>query len=350
MSVSIPLRDPAWDGISALPAASFSHSVVADVSRWVSTQAAPRFLTGSCRVVGALRAAGSDQRAGHFLLECQDGTFVLHVKRTAGASDVASAAALSERLIADGLSVACYLRTAVGEPEILIDGLAVTATDYVPARHRSESIEDASALGAALGRLHAALCHDPEATTVEARNAAARRRLMEMAVRLRSGAYAAIPPEYQGMVRAAAGRLDASYEFAGASQRLHGDVTPGNVLYLADGTARICDFENSAFSFWPVALDLASAVLRFCLEPLDPTLSRPSADAAERREALTSAYAQTGRTLPHCEVLDRSIRNLVDQNIVIRSIYDVEMGMHSEGEWRKIARLDQLAHSVAGSA
>src|SRR5262245_16382704 len=281
MSGSIPLRDPAWDGISAPPAANFSHSVTPEASNWVRLQAVPRFLPGPCRVVGALRAAGSDQRVGHFLLECRDGAFVLHVKRTAGTHDVASAAALADRLSATGLSVGCYVRTAHGKPEILIDDLAVTVTDYVPARHRSESVEDASALGRALGQLHVALCNDPEAVVVEARNSSARKRLTEMAARLRAGAHVAIPHEYRAIARAAADRIDPDYQFGGASQRLHGDITPGNVLYLANGSARICDFENSAFSFWPVALDLASAVLRFCLEPLDPTLNRPSTNATE---------------------------------------------------------------------
>jgi len=349
MSGSIPLRDPAWDGL-APSLATFSHPVSPNVSTWVSTRAVAGFLSAPSRVLGQLHPENSDQCVGHFLIECWDGAFVLHVKRTSSAGDVASAAALADRLIAGGLCVPRYFRTASGAAEILVDGMAVTATDYVPGRHRSERTEDATALGAALGQMHVALRHDPDADAVEARNTLVRSRLIEVAGRLTASTSTAIPAEHQAMVRAAAARLDASYEFAGSSQRLHGDITPGNVLFLLDGNARICDFENSAFSYWPTAFDLASAVLRFCLEPVDPMPNNPSANAMERREALLSAYARASGLLPDRNVLNRTIRNLVDQNIVIRSMYNIEMGVHSKGEWRKISRLDRLAQSVEEGA
>jgi Ser/Thr protein kinase RdoA (MazF antagonist) len=341
---SIPLRDPAWDGIAPVDA-TFSCPVSPNTSAWMSAQAAASFLPPPVHVLGQLRERGGDQRVGHFLIGCQTGWFVVHVKNSRSAGDVASAAALSDRLLAAGLPVARYSRTASKEPEIVIDGLAVTVTDYVPARHRSECVEDAIAVGAALARLHVALRHDPEAGMIEVRNVEVRKRLTQVAGLLAS-AHNAIPAPYQAMVRAAAARLDATYAFAGPSQRLHGDITPGNVLYLADGSARICDFENSAFSYWPVAFDVASAVLRFCMEPIDPMLTSPNANAIELREALISAYAKESGQLPDASILDRAIRNLVDHNIVVRSMYDMEMDMHSKGEWRKIARLDRLAQDV----
>ncbi len=343
MSGSIPLRDPAWDGAAAPHRAGFAHAVAPGVADWITARAWPDFGAGPAYVLGALREADTNQRTGHYLVEADGRQYVLHVKRTTNAGDAALAASLSDRLAAQGLPVARYRRTRGGDAEIAVDGLMITATDFVAARHRSGTVDDATALGSLLGRLHAVLRDDVDSHAVRSRNAPVRLQLRETVQRLRSGEYASLPDEYRDMARAAAERFDPDYGFAGYAQRLHGDVTPGNVLFLEDGSARLCDLENSAFFFWPATLDLASAVLRFCIEPADMTADAPAADTAERRHALTQAYAHTGGQAAEEDILDRGIRNLVDHNIVVRCMYELDTQVRSPGEWRKIARLDRLA-------
>lgn len=344
MSGSIPLRDPAWDGVAAPQTAAFDQQVSLDAAHWLGAVWSA-FRDGQAEVLGALRAPQDDPRVGHFLIQSGRRQFVLHVKRVSNASDLALAATVSQRLAASGVPVSRYVQTVDGRAEVACDDLAVTATEYVAARHRSEMVEDASSLGTALALMHGALRDDPDADKVQERNRAVRERLKDVAKRLGSGEDTKLPAEYRAMARKAASRIRPDYEFAGQAQRLHGDLSPGNVLFLPDGSARFCDFENSAFSFWSVAFDLASALLRFCAEPLDDSQG-PGPNSATRRQHLIAAYTKAGGAAPSEKILDRAMRNLVDQQIMVRSLYELDTPIRSAGEWFKIARLDRLAGSA----
>jgi serine/threonine protein kinase len=141
------------------------------------------------------------------------------------------------------------------------------------------------------------------------------------------------------IVRRAAAGYDAWFSFAGSPQCVHGDITPGNVLFDESGKAVLCDFEDAAFSFRPRIFDLASAVLRFCLVP-PPGVG--GATASIRCTVLLEAYAHAGWAMSEPADLIRGIRNLIDHNVMIMCALTISGVESTSGEWNKFARMYEV--------
>ena len=137
---------------------------------------------------------------------------------------------------------------------------------------------------------------------------------------------------------------DSESAFAGEPQCLHGDVTPGNVLFRSSGRAHFCDFEDAAFCYRPIVFDVASAVLRFCIEP-------PKADGLStsmtRRGCFNEAYEKAGGTLPSDDTVNRAMVNLVDHNIMVLCTLADEESQYAASEWDKFSRLRGISEGIA---
>lgn len=282
MSSPIPSRKPAWNGTGPA-AADFAH---APNGAALAAELLSRF-TVAGRLVGRL-AAGSGP-LGHFLAETAEGAAVLHVKHLAGGRDLSVAAEVADHLAVGGVAVTRYRRGMDGAIEQLAHGLSATLTSFVPARHARASSTDAAAVGRTLAATHAALRDFPHVDVVRQRGGAVVAHLAELRQRVRrDGVPSVVPATAVSLVAAAAELGDPAFSAFGAPQCLHGDLSPGNVLFaLADGAAWLTDFEDAAFAWRPVAFDLGMAVLRFAVEG---DMGEDGSTPIKRVAALIGAY------------------------------------------------------------
>ena len=115
---------------------------------------------------------------------------------------------------------------------------------------------------------------------------------------------------------------------------MHGDVSPGNVLF-ADGDAVLCDFEDAAFGFRPPLFDLAMAVLRFGLDGSE-------AEATARVRALLDSYGAAGGATPERDLLRRAMTQSAHHAWMVLTALALDGGAPDAGEWAKPARWLEL--------
>lgn len=329
MSSSIPNRKPAWAGAEPPARAAFAEAVPESVRAWLAARVLPLFFDGEIDVAGALAPVGASRR-GHYRVAGYGGDYVLHIK-DAASGDLDQAARIAEFLRERGVTVADYQRARSGRVEETVDGSRITATRYFEARHGNGDVTDAAALGAALGRCHGALAEYPDATAVRERTESVIARLTEIRDMARQAVPAAVPATWRDAARAAACGYDPRFAFAGPAQCVHGDVSPGNVLF-SDGGAVLCDFEDAAFGFRPPLFDLAMAALRFGLDG-------PEAEATARVNALLDSY---GGAAPDRDLLRRSMTWSAHHAWMVLTALALDGGAPDAGEWAKPARWLEL--------
>jgi len=252
---------------------------------------------------------------------------------------------LSDHLFHSGLDISRFRRALDGRAEVVFDGWAVTATSYAEARHWKGGISDAKALGIALGNIHRCLADYPPTEALLERNRGIRKRLAQTAKNIQEGEPLDICEEFIEPLKISAMKLDPEFTFASVSQRVHGDISIGNVLFKPNGMCWICDFENSGFAWWPREFDVGSAILRFCYDNVGR--ERPEGHVAEEwsRELAKSYEAARGQSLDWGAVIS-SIKNLTYYNLVGRYQNEKSGVPKSLGEWEKFHRLFILAESI----
>ncbi len=325
MSSSIPNRKPAWAGVEPPARAAFAEAVPEPVRAWLAARVLPLFFDGKIDVAGALAPVGASRR-GHYRVA---GDYVLHVK-DAASGDLEQAARIAEFLRGRGVTVADYRRAHSGRVEETVDGLMITATRYFEARHGNGDVADAAALGAAVGRCHTALANYPDEAAVSERTESVVARLTE----IRDMPCQAIPAKWRDAARAAARDYDPRFAFAGPAQCVHGDVSPGNVLFT-EGGAVLCDFEDAAFGFRPPLFDLAMAALRFGLDG-------SKAEATARVRALLDSYGAAGGAVPGRDLLRRGMTQSAHHAWMVLTALAMDGGAPDGGEWAKPARWLEL--------
>ncbi len=334
----IPARKPAWDGVWAPDIPGFQFAPPGDVQTWLTERVLTRFSETTRIIVGALTS--TPERTGHYLVQLNGGEYVCHVKEVAGGGDLSVAASIAEHLTSCGMTVTRYLQDHAGDWETSVSGLAITLTTYCTGRHCNGSRADAAALGKALGDMHASLRIFPQAMSVKQRSASNVGQLMAARDAALATVLPSVPDEHLTLVQSAAKRYDPLFKFGGASQCLHGDITPGNIIFDADGKVVFCDFEDAAFTFHDRLFDIASAVLRFCL------VSPGSADECfieDRRQAFFKAYCDTGEDVPAADLVNQAMSNLVDHNVMVMWALSREGYLSSESEWSKFKHLREFA-------
>lgn len=342
MSRLIPQREPAWLGVLRPGVPEFTHPVHEGVTRWLLQYVTPEYSEGgTVQVLGRLLPA-AELRPGHFLVSVEGESFVFHVKSASGGGDLEISGDIADYLSRCGLPVATYRRSRFGRVECQVDGLAITVTRYRPGRHVVKTTDEARALGGVLARMHRALGEYPLAYVVYRRTQQVSDNLLKAKQYFSGQTYPSIPQAYWNLVLTAAVDYDPEFSFAGSAQCIHGDLTPGNVVFQPNGEPWICDFEDAAFGFRSPALDVATVLLRFCL---DDQAAWDESRCREWGTCFLNAYEEIGGLRWEMRILHRTMLNLVDHNVLILASL-AQRGYPSDAaEWLKFARLRRLAGS-----
>lgn len=195
-------------------------------------------------------------------------------------------------LLVAGASVAWQGRRFRADVRPLIEG-----------RHFNGSVKDMQAVARALADCHRAFRSFARAHEVRASAAARFARLARLCDRLseavRSGCFelfgngAAWAAAHRDWLAELLQEFDRYRDQASQAQCVHGEVHPGNVLFLVrDGAAVLVDFEESVHLFLPPVWDVAFMAQRFCLRD-EPT---PAA-VRERLASFHEAYGYRGSSL-----------------------------------------------------
>lgn len=146
----------------------------------------------------------------------------------------------------------------------------------IDGRHFNHSEEDLASVAAALRVCHDSLSDFPESAVIRA-NAVGRSRklvqardaLTEMIRMDRFGALgtaASWASRHREWLQEMTELFNPELHLLPDAQVLHGEIHPGNVLFLRDsGQAVLLDFEESVHIFAPPSWDLAYLIQRFCL-------------------------------------------------------------------------------------
>jgi len=166
-----------------------------------------------------------------------------------------AAARIARYLAAHGVATPTTLD---GYPRELGDGYILFAFDFVDGRFAGTGTGDLTALGGALGTMHAVLAQAPFAAEVRERSVE-RDELLE---RYRRRALEDAPgDEVAGVLS----RSDTRHVEA-ALQAVHGDLHYTNALFPVRGSGPLLlDFEDCRFSHLPRLVDLALVLERFTL-------------------------------------------------------------------------------------
>jgi Ser/Thr protein kinase RdoA (MazF antagonist) len=223
-----------------------------------------------------------------------------------------------------------------GHPPQLDSGEFVVVYPFAAGRPPNPG-QDAKAVGAGVGQLHAALKSHPHRTDWQERTDRRFDRLVAIRASLASGELAA-GPQPEELMRLAA---DPSISFlpgahgSGPPRPLHGDLNIFNIV-IEDGAARFIDFEDAVHSVLSVENDLAVACERVILvqEPDDGA-------AAAGIDALLDAYREAGgdainrHALPDV-LIGLSLRSLCTLALIDRRGSDA-------AEWAKFFTLIEAA-------
>ena len=198
---------------------------------------------------------------------------------------------------------------------------------------------DAPAVGAGVGRIHAALKNHPHAADWAARTDQRFDRLVAIRASIALGDLAAgpRPDELRRLAADPAISFLPGAHHSGPPRPLHGDLNIFNIVIENDG-ARFIDFEDAVHSVLPVENDLALVCERVIL-----VQEQDDAAAATAIDALLAAYAEAGGDAINREALPDvliglSLRSLCTLALIDRRGHDAE-------EWNKFFSLIAAAQT-----
>ncbi len=335
---SIPKREPAWATAPAPADCDFRHPVSGPEAAWLTGVLLAGFGAEGVQVTGRLRRG--EGRTGHFRVKDASGSWVAHVKPQSVEGDLDLAADIADWLDAGEIPVAHYRRMEDGGAEHSADDLFVTVTRYHSARHCAYTIDDAEAVGTGLAKLHVRLAECPSSEAVRRRASDFARDLARTQVSVAEKGAPDIPEQWRGAVEKAARNHVPEAAFEGEAQCGHGDLSPGNIIFGANGQAVFCDFEDSAFCYRPRSFDLAMATLRFALEG---GRGGDGCSPQARAGALLGAYEQQYGSVPSPAALKRAIVGLSQHFLLVLTALARQGLVLEDNEWRKAAGWADLA-------
>jgi Ser/Thr protein kinase RdoA (MazF antagonist) len=198
---------------------------------------------------------------------------------------------------------------------------------------------DAAAIGAGVGRIHAALKTYPDLVDWQQRTDRRIDKLVAVRASLSSGDLAAGP--FPDELRQLASDQSISFlpgaHGSGHPRPLHGDLNIFNIVIESD-TARFIDFEDAVHSMLSVENDLALACERVILvqEPDDTA-------ASAAIHALLDAYANAGGDAFNRQALPDVLLGLSLRSLCTLALID-RRG-HDHDEWQKFFRLIDSARN-----
>jgi Ser/Thr protein kinase RdoA (MazF antagonist) len=221
--------------------------------------------------------AGS-RRAAKLVANCTRGSYLLkrrEVQQGAGVERVRYACSVHRHAIEGGVPCAPLMTTAEGDP-VLVEGTFVYEVQgFVQGQRFAYRHDQATAVGAALARLHGALasfrgggaspalsyCRNPTVVTA----------LRTIASRATTAAQGTLCEALIRRYEAAA-----AHRWPELACVTHSDCHPGNVLLDGARVVAIIDFDSARVA--PLVTDLANAALQFGLPPVvgsDPSAWEP---------------------------------------------------------------------------
>jgi Ser/Thr protein kinase RdoA (MazF antagonist) len=221
-------------------------------------------------------------------------------------------------------------------PPQLPSGEFVVSYPFAHGRPPSPTLADASAVGAGIARIHAALATYPQAADWQSRTAARLARLAAIRDALAKGDLVAGPqPDALSSLAS-----DRSISFlpshrSGPSRPSHGDLNIFNIV-IDGGAARFLDFEDCVHSVLPPECDIALLCERVVMvqEPDD-------VKAAAAIEVLLGAYRDAGG-----DALDRAALPDVLRGLSLRSLCTltaIDPAGGDAAEWNKFFTLIESA-------
>jgi Ser/Thr protein kinase RdoA (MazF antagonist) len=222
------------------------------------------------------------------------------------------------------------------EPPQLPNGEFVVAYPFADGRPPA-AVDDAPAVGAGVGRIHAALKAHPDAADWRVRTDRRLDRLVAIRASLATGELAAgpRPEQLRGLAADRAISFLPGAHRSGPSRPLHGDLNIFNIVIEKDD-ARFIDFEDAVHSVLPVENDLALVCERVVL-----VQESEDGNAAAAIDALLEAYAAAGG-----DALNRQVLPDVLIGLSLRSLCTLAMidrGGHDAEEWNKFFGLIEAA-------
>jgi Ser/Thr protein kinase RdoA (MazF antagonist) len=229
--------------------------------------------------IGGLRSlaelpAGS-RRAAKLVATCSEGRFLLKrrdLRQASGADRVRYACRVQQHALREGIPCAPLMTTKDGDPVLVEGAFVYEVQGFVQGQRFAQRHDQATAVGAALARLHTAMASFGPGPAPSALSYC--RNPTVIAALRRIGSRAAQPTHAtlcESLIR--------RYEDAGAHRWpeaaciTHADYHPGNVLLDGPRVVAIIDFDSAREA--PLVTDLANAALQFGLLP--PAGKDPSA-------------------------------------------------------------------------
>ena len=152
-----------------------------------------------------------------------------------------------------------------------------------------------------------------------------------------------MPLQFQNSVYLAAKRKLANNKKNGNMQVTHGDLSPGNVLFLENDKAIFCDFEDTCFAYRSVCFDIAMVLARFCLTDVN---SCDDSTAKERLDSFSSAYGKFGKKSINELNLKTELQEISDHFLIVMSSLAFNGVDVDYGEWRKAQSWPFLAEKI----
>ena len=150
--------------------------------------------------------------------------------------------------------------------------------------------------------------------------------------------YAIWTKENEDWLNEMAEQFDPKIQCHAAAQCLHGEIHPGNVVFLADGAPVLLDFEESVHVYAPPSWDLAFFVQRFSLSDNPDRVT-----LMDRLELIAKEY---GRPLPKLAETMRQASWLA--MAVIFDLYITYNIVTPLSEYEKFVRLERQARNLEG--
>jgi serine/threonine protein kinase len=333
MSNSIPARRPAWVDTDQPIQAEFSYTVLPVVENWLVGKAIFPFFNSDIKIIGSLN--NNDERYGHYLLEVDNLKWVAHVKPVSGKQDLIYAEKIASYLGSFDIPITAFKKTSCNNVESSCDSCFITVTQFHKGKHTENTLSEAKSLGGYLANIHKLLKVFPESEKIKHRTNEVIESLINTQDSIRNSFPDYISPARAELVLKAVHEYDPFFKMGGQSQCIHGDLSPGNVLFCVNNEIILCDFEDSAFSYRPPVFDIGMALLRFALEGDDGI---DGSTPLERANAFLAEYEINEGTLPSTSNLIKGIKNIAYHSCIMMAHLAIKHDIWYESEWDKPVR------------
>lgn len=338
----IPKREPAWQGLNPQGAINFDVSLSPSDDNYLSSLLQTHFFPEGVQIEGQLLKTNT--LAGHYKFASFDTKkWVLHIKNVGNSLDLENANDIVDHLLFKGIVAPRYKQSVGGQTEVNVDEFFVTVTEYFSARHSNYTIEDVVELGSCLSSLHLALEEFPNQESVKCRCALFDEELNIVSKKILDTEADFIDLQNRKHVLDAANRRMSRHFQYKNLQLIHGDLSPGNVLFLENNKVVFCDFEDSCFSFRSIGFDIAMVAARFCLAQIN---GHDGSTSKERLEAFLRSYWKFSSKKTSDLHLKSELQIISDHFLIVMASLILNNTHVGENEWLKAISWPTLLEKI----